>query len=82
MGHVARTVTLQVTPEDSDRLAVARQLGRLSLAVRAMSDGSAETMAHGAASTYSKDVSSVLTDPAGKTVRVIQGEQHNDVTFR
>jgi pilus assembly protein CpaB len=80
VGHIARTVTLQISPKDSDRLAVARQLGHLSLAVRAMSDGFTETLA--GSTTYSKDVTSVLTDPTGKTVRVIQGEQHNDVTFR
>ncbi len=43
-GHIARTVTLQVSPEDSDRLAVARQLGHLSLAVRAINDGSVEAV--------------------------------------
>ena len=48
--------------------------------LRAMSDGFTETLAR--STTYSKDVTSVLTDPTGKTVRVIQGEQHNDVTFR
>jgi pilus assembly protein CpaB len=40
--RVASTVTLQVTPEQAQRVAVAERLGRLSLSVRAI-DGSVST---------------------------------------
>ncbi|MFO1029193.1 MAG: Flp pilus assembly protein CpaB [Acetobacteraceae bacterium] len=80
-GKVARTVTLQLTPPQIDKLAVAQRLGRLSLSVRALDDGNVQRV--GAQSTFSKDVTSVLGEqPGGTTVRVIQGDQRNEVTFR
>ena len=79
--HVARTITLQLTPAQTDRLAVAQRLGRLSLAVRSIDEGQVITM--NPSSTFSKDVTSVLGEqPTGSTVRVIQGDQRNDVNFR
>jgi pilus assembly protein CpaB len=80
-NRIPRTVTLQLTPAEADRLAVAQRLGRLSLAVRSMDEG--QIVVVGKSSTYSKDVTSVLEDPtAATTVRVIQGDQKSDVTFR
>jgi pilus assembly protein CpaB len=79
-GHVARTVTLQISPEDADRLAVAQHLGHLSLVVRSLDKDTVD--AQSPTSTFSRDVSPALAAPAGTTVRVIQGDQHNDVTFR
>ncbi|PPQ26557.1 Flp pilus assembly protein CpaB [Rhodopila globiformis] len=79
-GHVARTVTLQVSPEDADRLAVAQRLGHISLVVRAM--GTDKTDASLPGSVFSRDVSPALDHPIGATVRVIEGDKRNDVTFR
>jgi pilus assembly protein CpaB len=79
-SRVPRSVTLQISPDDADKLAVAQRLGHLSLAVRAISDG--PKMAMAPSSTFSKDVSPALSAPGGATVRVIQGDQNNDVTFR
>jgi pilus assembly protein CpaB len=79
-GHVARTVTLQLSPGDADRLAVAQHLGHVSLVVRAMDQDKADAPLP--TSVFSRDVSPALDHPAGATVRVIQGDQHNDVTFR
>ncbi len=80
-ARIPRTVTLQLTPAEIDKLAVAQRLGRLSLAIRSIDDGSGRIGDRG--STFAKDVTSVLGDrPSGATVRVIQGDQHNDINFR
>jgi len=79
-GRVPSTVTLQVTPEDADRVAVAQNLGHLSLSVRAISDGNTEMTAL-SKPVFSKDVSSILAGPPGFTVRVIEGQDHKDVVF-
>lgn len=80
-NRVPRTVTLQLSPAQIDKLAVAQRLGRLSLSVLSMDDGTMVRV--GAPSTFSKDVSSVLSEqPGGTTVRVIQGDQRNEVTFK
>ena len=56
----SRTVTLEVTPEDAERVAVATRLGKLALAVRPV-DGTtrAETSDHDV--TWSGDVSNALS---------------------
>jgi pilus assembly protein CpaB len=79
-GRVPSTVTLQVTPENADKVAVAQHLGHLSLAVRAIDDGDAELSARNKP-VFSKDVSSVLAGPSGFTVRVIEGDEHKEVVF-
>lgn len=82
-GKVARTVTLEVTPAQAERVSVAERLGRLSLIVRSAdqpvadaqpSDGSVTA----ANVTWAGDVSPALrlNDPAHSapnTVRVFQG---------
>ena len=40
-GRLARTVTLEVTPQQAERAAVAERLGKITLAIRAV-DGVAE----------------------------------------
>src|SRR6516164_1149427 len=79
-GRVPSTVTLQVTPEDADKVAVAQHLGHLSLAVRAISDG-AVVMTAQTKPVFSKDVSSFLAGPPGFTVRVIEGQDNKEVVF-
>ena len=83
---VARTVTLEVHPEQAERVAVAERLGRLSLAVRSM-EQSAERAPSDAAPTsvFGGDVSPALSrsGPAiGSRLRVIQGSDSQEVTFR
>lgn len=73
----ARTVTLEVTAADAERIAVATRLGRLSLAVRAAEQVPLETEAR-AATTWGGDVSPALGGPnpsktAGTIVRLFQG---------
>ncbi|WP_114377578.1 Flp pilus assembly protein CpaB [Elioraea thermophila] len=86
-GRIARTVTLEVTPEEAERVAVASQLGRLSLTIRAMAD---EERANGEArrSVFGGDVSPALaqTDPTdrpvGQRLQIIRGTERQEVIFR
>jgi pilus assembly protein CpaB len=55
----SRTVTLEVSPEDVEKVAVATRLGRLSLAVRPV-DAGAPSDEKDHAVTYSQDVSAAI----------------------
>jgi len=79
-GRVPNTITLQVTPEEADKVAVAQHLGHLSLSVRAISEGGLEATTL-SKPVFSKDVSSALTGPSAITVRVIEGQDHKEVVF-
>jgi pilus assembly protein CpaB len=78
-GRVARTVTLEVTPQQAERAAVADRLGKITLAIRAV-DAVTEVAQR---SVYSGDVSPALADGAPQSVhiRVIEGRDARDVTF-
>jgi pilus assembly protein CpaB len=83
---VARTVTLEVTPEQAERVAVAMQLGRISLVVRSI-EGVPEATAPRPSLVFGSDVSSALTGPqapapAAPRMRIIQGGSQQEVTFR
>ena len=85
-SSIARTVTLEVQPEQAERIAVAERLGRLNLSVRSM-DASTEAPPSDAAPTsvFGADVSPALSrsGPAlGSRIRVIQGGEAQEVTFR
>lgn len=80
---VARTVTLEVTPEQAERVAVAEQLGRLAVTVRPALDE--EEGRRLAAPVFGGDVSTALGGPDNATparMRVIQGSDAQEVTFR
>lgn len=84
MGRVARTVTLEVTPDQAERVVVAIALGRLVLAVRAMAP-TEDAEGERAPTTFSSDVSPVLARTAvapGQRMRVFQGGTEQTVTFR
>ena len=76
-----RTVTLEVTPEQAARIAVATRLGRLSLAVRSADEsGKMASTAAANTTTWGGDVSPALARPtqpsakeAGATLRLFQG---------
>lgn len=86
-GKVARTVTLEVTPEEAERVAVAVQLGRLSLTIRAM-DGDAASAERARRSVFGGDVSPALSEsdridrPVGARMRIIQGDDRQEVVFQ
>ena len=83
-GRVARTVTLEVTREEAERVAVASRLGRIALTVRAIDR--LETEAPPASGpVFGGDVSAALARSAisqGARMRVIQGDEQQDVIFR
>ena len=83
-GKVARTVALEVTPAQAERLAVAERLGRVALTVRAIDQPEAEIDKRGPV--YGADVSAALA-PAKiskqpTTMRVFQGGEMQEVQFR
>ena len=81
--RVARTITLEVTPEQAERVAVAEQLGRLAITVRPAMDENMELRT--AMPIFGGDVSSALGGSAIPTparMRVIQGDEAREVTFR
>jgi pilus assembly protein CpaB len=78
-----RTVTLEVTPEQAERVAVAARLGSIALSVRAV-DGAATVVADRTGPIYGADVSSALFAPppaVATRMRVIQGGDQQDVVF-
>jgi pilus assembly protein CpaB len=82
-GRLARTITLEVTPDQAERIAVAERLGKVTLAIRA-ADGVAET-SRVRSTVYSGDVSPALTDRVASgsaKMRVIEGKEARDVTFQ
>lgn len=82
---VARTVTIEVTPDQAERVAVAMQLGRISLVVRSI-EGVPEATGPRPSLVFGSDVSSALTGPQAPApttrMRVIQGGSQQEVTFR
>ncbi|MGE0152150.1 MAG: Flp pilus assembly protein CpaB [Reyranellaceae bacterium] len=83
---IARTVTFEVTPKQSETLAVAHELGRLSLSLRSLArDESAESAEAAAASgnkgllrttfTLDSDASSLLSGgTSGRGVTILRGK--------
>ena len=89
LGRIARTVTLEVAPEQAERVAVATRLGRIDLTVRAIDlDASAAASWDPETSRsplFGADVSPALARSAvapGARMRVIQGGEEQEVTFR
>ena len=83
---VARTVTLEVQPDQAERVAVAERLGRLSLTVRSMEQSLDHAPPDAApTSIFGADVSPALSrsgSAIGSRIRVIQGADSQEVTFR
>jgi pilus assembly protein CpaB len=81
--RVARTVTLEVTPEAAERVAVAEQLGRLAVTVRAAMEENKDL--RNQMPVFGGDVSAALGGlvvPSPARMRVIQGADTQEVTFR
>jgi pilus assembly protein CpaB len=84
-ARVARTVTLEVTPEAAERVAVAEQLGRLAVTVRPALDETEQARSTAIPVVFGGDVSNALGSPSLPTparMRVIQGADASEVTFR
>jgi pilus assembly protein CpaB len=83
VGRIARTVTLEVTSEQAERVAVATRLGRIALTVRAIEPQQDAVPA--GAPVFAADVSSALASgmvSQGARMQVIQGEEKQEVVFR
>jgi pilus assembly protein CpaB len=84
-SRVARTVTLEVTPEQAERLALAERLGRLTLALRAIDAPAEGEEPRPTTTVFGADVSPALnrSEPnAAHRMRVIQGSTSGEVVFR
>lgn len=68
-GNAARTVTIEVTGEQAQRVQVAARIGRLSLSVRSSDTSDATTANEDYAAVYASDVSSALS---GQQPRIVQ----------
>jgi pilus assembly protein CpaB len=82
-GKLARTVTLEVTPPQAERAALAERLGKITLAIRAV-DAVPEATGR-RASVYGGDVSPALADgtvPSGPRMRIIEGKDAREVSFK
>lgn len=83
-GRVARTVTLEVTADGAERVAVAEQLGRLAITVRPAFESDEEIRQ--VAPVFGSDVSGFLgntsAQPTPARMMVIQGGETQEVTFR
>jgi pilus assembly protein CpaB len=84
-GKLAATVTLQASSDDAEKLAIAGQLGRLSLAVRALDEGhpaGGDTNQAMTGADVSAELARAGAAAIGSRVQVIQGGQRGEVTFR
>jgi pilus assembly protein CpaB len=83
-SRIARTVTLEVTSDQAEYVAVASRLGRIALTLRAM-EPSVVTDVGGGQPVFSGDVSPALARSGiseGTRMQVIQGDERKEVTFR
>jgi pilus assembly protein CpaB len=82
-GKLAATVTLEVTSDQAEKLAVSGRLGRLSLAVRSITDPNQPIAVSGGVS--GADVSDAFAKAngmAGPKVQVIEGDHRSEVRFK
>ena len=85
VNRVARTVTLEVTAAQAERVAVGSRLGRVALTVRAIGLEQVLIAGDPAASLFGEDVSPALARAGlnqGLSMRVIQGDETKNVVFR
>jgi pilus assembly protein CpaB len=86
-GRLVRTVTLEVNPDQAEKVAVASRLGRLALSVRAIEPPVADLVEAPARATYAADVSPALRlpEPAVRgipTMRVHLGTRVEEMPLR
>lgn len=84
-SRIARTVTLEVTSSQAERVAVGSRLGRLALTVRAIEAELPLAAVVPPGSVFGEDVSPALARAGvsqGMRMRVIQGDETQNVLFR
>lgn len=80
VGGSNRTVTLEATPFDAERVAVAARLGRLSLLIRSAADDVPGLASQAPRTAWSGDVSAALPDKRG-TIYVNHGKNVEEVHY-
>ena len=85
-GRTARTVTLEVTPGQAERVAVAVRLGRVTLSLRAIDPASNAYFPGRPVTVFGSDVSPALAvsrpEESGTVMRIIQGADQQEIRFR
>lgn len=89
---LAKTVTVEVSPHQAEKIAVAADLGKISFALRSLAAGQQQTATDGAASaappedsayTSDTDISTALESSGySSTIRIIRGDRVENVTLR
>ncbi len=69
----ARTVTLEVTPADAERVALVGELGKLSLSLRSLARSEDSGTSEPARVTWDSDVSRALVARSGGSVTILRG---------
>ncbi|BCX17622.1 MAG: fimbriae assembly protein [Geminicoccaceae bacterium] len=73
----ARTVTLEVTPADAERVALVTELGKLSLSLRSLARGDERPAAGSPRVTWDQAVSRALGGGSAEKVLVLRGSQRS-----
>jgi pilus assembly protein CpaB len=82
-GKVAATVTLEVSSDQAEKLAVSGRLGRLSLAVRSLADPNQPiTVTGGVSGADVSDAFAKANGAAGPKIQVIEGDHRSEVRFK
>jgi pilus assembly protein CpaB len=75
---VAKTATLEVTPKQAEVIAVAGELGKLSLSLRSLaSDADSQAAAH--SHTWDAEAARLLPSGGGRKVSIVRGTRSEDV---
>lgn len=74
---VAKTATLEVTPKQAEVIAVAGELGKLSLSLRSLASAGDAPAAH--SHTWDADAARLLPAAGGRKVSVVRGSRSEDV---
>jgi pilus assembly protein CpaB len=82
---IAKTATLEVTPKQAEVIAVASEMGKLSLSLRSLAQEGAQ-VAEANTHTWDNDAARLLRSlprgaGAGRTVTVVRGSERKDVDF-
>ena len=79
-SHPARTITLEVTPQQAEQAVVAERLGRISLAIRAAD--AVEDLSGPSALSLWRGCLGCAGRKSSPRMRVVDGKDDREVTFR
>ncbi len=79
-ASLAPTVTIEVTPKEREKLAVAKTMGRMSLSLRSMADNASTPSEEEAATSFTTDVETSPYLTAKREARKAENEQVDEET--